>query len=93
MREATARCSAREAPPDDVHVPPLATVPTCTHMHLWQGFYKAISTGYNIGWGYPVDPDTGSEVFSIIYILVGASFVAAALGYFAHAAVEDHKNW
>ncbi len=52
-----------------------------------KGFYMAVNVGYSIGWGYPVEISDKNIVFSILYVLIGASAVAAALGFFADS---DH---
>ncbi len=49
--------------------------------------------GYSIGWGdYPED-GLPLQWFSTFYVMAGASFVGAALGFFADAAVHDSNNW
>jgi hypothetical protein len=48
---------------------------------------------YAIGWGYPVEKNDQEIWFSIFYVLMGASAVAAALGYFAQAMILKDKNW
>lgn len=58
-----------------------------------KGFYMAVNIGYSIGWGYPLDTSTGSMWFSLIYVVIGASFVGLALGFFADKVVEDRDNW
>lgn len=57
-----------------------------------KSFYMAVNVGYSIGWG-DVKEDTTSKVFSAFYVLCGASFVAAALSFFAGSIVRDRKNW
>lgn len=58
-----------------------------------KGFYMAVNVGYSIGWGFPVEKDDDAKWFSVCYLLIGASFVAAALGYFAQAMVDSSKSW
>lgn len=61
-----------------------------------EGFYMAIDIGYSIGWGYPTEgapPHTSNLWFSTIYVVLGASLVALALGFFADKVVEDSDNW
>jgi hypothetical protein len=53
----------------------------------------AVNVGYSIGWGYPVENSDGSRVFSTIFVLVGASAVAASLGYFAQTMIASSKDW
>lgn len=45
------------------------------------------------GWGYPAENTDDVIWFSIFYVLMGASAVAAALGYFAQAMILKDKNW
>lgn len=58
-----------------------------------KGFYMAINIGYSIGFGYPREPFENYLFFSSFYIILGASFVAIALGHFADKIGEDHDNW
>lgn len=53
----------------------------------------AVNVGYSIGWGYPGEDSDGSRVFSTIYVLIGASAVAASLSYFAQSMIASSKNW
>ena len=53
----------------------------------------AINVGYSIGFGYPAEPYTNYHWFSSLYVIIGASFVAVALGFFADKIGEDHDNW
>jgi len=53
----------------------------------------AVNVGYSIGWGYPSEFSDESRVFSTFYVLVGASAVAASLGYFAQAMIDSSKRW
>lgn len=46
-----------------------------------------------LGWGYPVERNDQEIWFSIFHVLMGASAVAAALGYFAQAMILKDKNW
>lgn len=58
------------------------------------GFYMAVNIGYSIGFGDISEAgETGSQWFSTIYVLIGASFVGAALGIFAEHIVADKDNW
>ena len=47
-----------------------------------QSFYMCISTGYSIGWGYPIDPNWRSKLFSIFYIWVGGLTLSICLALF-----------
>ena len=59
-----------------------------------EGFYMAVNIGYSIGFGDISESDNlGSQWFSTLYVLVGASFVGAALGIFAERIVADKNNW
>lgn len=58
-----------------------------------KGFYMAVNIGYSIGWGDFVETTTGARVFSTIYVIIGASFVAVALGFFADKVTVDNDNW
>jgi hypothetical protein len=53
----------------------------------------AVNVGYSIGWGYPAEDTINTRVFSIFYVLIGASGVAACLGYFAQSMIDSSKNW
>ena len=59
-----------------------------------KGFYHAVNIGYSIGWGYPSEEYFENYIwFSSAYVIVGASLVAVALGFFADKIVEDADNW
>jgi len=58
-----------------------------------KGFYMAVNIGYSIGWGYPPEMTDDSRWFSTIFVIIGASFVGLALGFFADKVVEDRDNW
>jgi Ca2+-binding EF-hand superfamily protein len=59
-----------------------------------KGFYMAVNIGYSIGWGDISESGEPSSLwFSTVYVLCGASFIAAALGFFAQSIVEDSNNW
>lgn len=60
---------------------------------LAKGFYMAVNIGYSIGFGYPTEPYIPYHWFSSFYVIMGASFVAAALGFFADKVGEDFGNW
>lgn len=57
------------------------------------GFYMAVDVGYSIGWGYPSEISDNNMVFSIFYILGGASLVAASLSAFAQGCISSSKSW
>lgn len=59
-----------------------------------KGFYMAVNVGYSIGWGdISETTNPNSQWFSILFVLCGSSFVAAALGFFAQSIVDDKDNW
>ncbi len=58
-----------------------------------KGFYMAVNVGYAIGWVYPVENTQSSEIFSIIFILTGASAIAAALSFFAQSVINSSRKW
>jgi len=58
-----------------------------------KGFYMAVNIGYSIGFGYPAESYDPYLWFSTVYVLIGSSFVAVALGLFADKVGEDHDNW
>lgn len=60
----------------------------------WQlGFFMAVNVGYCIGWHFPGNANAWVKIFSIMYMLIGASAVATALAYFAQMMIESSKNW
>lgn len=64
-----------------------------SNLGIAQGFYMAVNIGYSIGWGYPAEPYTKYLWFSSFYVILGASLVAVALGFFADKVVEDSDDW
>ncbi len=58
-----------------------------------RGLYMAVNVGYSIGWGYPLETTDLARTFSTVYVLIGASAVAASLGYFASSMIASSKNW
>lgn len=60
---------------------------------LLKGFFMAVNVGYSIGYGYPTEENVDYLWFSIVYVLIGSSFVAFALGFFADKIIEDADNW
>jgi hypothetical protein len=53
-----------------------------------KGFYMAVNVGYSVGWGNLYEVYEESKLFSVIYVLIGSSAVAAAVGYFAQNMVN-----
>jgi len=64
-----------------------------SNLGIFKGFYMAVNVGYSIGFGYPAENYLNYLYFSSCYVLVGSSFVAVALGFFADKISEDHDNW
>mmetsp|Transcript_12749 Transcript_12749/g.20758 ORF Transcript_12749/g.20758 Transcript_12749/m.20758 type:complete len:502 (+) Transcript_12749:85-1590(+) len=63
-------------------------------LNIATGFYMAVNIGYSIGFGdISESGSTESQIFSTVYVLIGASFVGAALGIFAEHIVADKDNW
>ena len=67
---------------------------TILDLSIGEGFYMAVNIGYSIGWGDISETgELGSQLFSTLYVLIGASFVGASLGIFAERIVADKDNW
>lgn len=58
-----------------------------------KGFYMALNIGYSIGFGYPSEESNNYLYFSSLYVMIGASFVGAALGFFADRISKDGDSW
>lgn len=58
-----------------------------------KGFYMSVNSGYSIGWGYPYEDLDSEYAFSIYHVIVGASLVGLALGYFGDQAMADQNGW
>lgn len=58
-----------------------------------KGFFMSINVGYGVGWGYPVEKDHLCIIFSIFYLLVGASAVTTLLVYFVELMVVSKTSW
>lgn len=58
-----------------------------------KGFYMALNIGYSIGFGYPSEESNNYLYFSSLYVMIGASFVGAALGFFADRISKDSDSW
>ena len=58
-----------------------------------KGFYMAVNTGYSIGWGDIKENQLSWQWFSLFHVTAGASFVGAALGFFADSIVANCNNW
>lgn len=65
-----------------------------SNLGIHKGFFQALNIGYSIGYGFPVEQNTNNYLlFSTWYVLVGASFVGAALGFFAEKISKDSETW
>lgn len=53
----------------------------------------SVNVGYSIGYGYPVETNDKQIWYSIFHVILGSSAVAACLGIFAQAMLEENKNW
>jgi hypothetical protein len=58
-----------------------------------KGFYQSVNVGYSVGWGDIAENASETQLFSTIYVCIGASFVGAGLGFFAESVVADVDNW
>jgi hypothetical protein len=52
-----------------------------------------LNIGYSIGFGYPAEENNDYLYFSTLYVLIGASLVGAALGFFAEQVSQDKNVW
>lgn len=57
-----------------------------------KGFYFSVNIGYSIGWGVFHDRSTRCKVFSILYILMGATFLTRWIAYLIERAVTDTSS-
>lgn len=73
----------------------VGTVFYCLRLNLTvsKGFYQSVNVGYSVGWGDISEIASEVQLFSTIYVCVGASFVGAGLGFFAEGVVADVDNW
>ena len=53
----------------------------------------AVNIGYSIGWGDIAEPTDDIKIFSTVYVIIGASFVGVALGFFADSIVANCNDW
>lgn len=58
-----------------------------------KGFYMAVNVGYSIGWGYPVEIDDKTRLFSIAYVLIGAAAASLSLVMFAKNVIQSCNDW
>lgn len=59
-----------------------------------QGLFMAVNVGYAIGTGDIIEEENSDWLwFSSIYVIIGCSFIAYALSFFAEKIAEDHDNW
>ena len=64
-----------------------------SNLGFFKGFFMSVNIGYSIGYGYPIETSIHYLWFSTVYVLVGSSLVAVALGFFADKIVEDADDW
>lgn len=71
-----------------------ASVYASTAHYGWmKGFYMAVSVGYSIGWGYPVEPNDMVIGYSIFHLLLGTIAIAAALSIYGGIILDNDKEW
>lgn len=58
-----------------------------------KGMYMAVNVGYSIGWGDITETLEQSQIFSTVYVIVGASFIGAGLGFFAEHMISESDDW
>ena len=60
---------------------------------LWgEAFYYAVQAGASVGFGGLSDENEGSRIFTMFFVLVGSSGIAACLSLFAQEALESHES-
>jgi hypothetical protein len=59
----------------------------------FKGFYYAVNVGYSIGWGVFQAKYQVSELFGVIYLLVGASAMTTWLAHFVREIVQYNRSW
>ena len=62
-------------------------------IHIFKGFYMAVNVGYSIGWSNISEGKTVVKLFSLVYLLIGVSFVGAGLTAFSDYIVTEEKKW
>ena len=63
------------------------------NLSVSKGFYQSVNVGYSVGWGDISENASETQIFSTVYVCMGASFVGAGLGFFAEGVVADVDNW
>ena len=58
-----------------------------------KGFYMAISIGYSIGYGYPVEIDAETMVFSIFYLFFGRVIFIFAIYSLTEDFFQQSNSW
>lgn len=53
----------------------------------------AVNVGYSIGWGYPIEIDDKTRLFSIANVLMGAAAAACSLVMFARNVIQSSNDW
>jgi len=61
--------------------------------NYYKGFYYSVNVGYSIGWGVLGEFNQGSYVFSIAYLLVGATLISGSLVYLIESIVSTNEMW
>lgn len=62
-------------------------------LNFSRALYMAVNVGYSIGWGDILEDLQTSQAFSTFYVIVGASFIGAGLGFFAEGVVAESGDW
>jgi hypothetical protein len=62
-------------------------------IHIFKGFYMAVNVGYSIGWSNISEGHNDVKIFSLVYLLIGVSFVGAGLNAFSYYIVTEEKKW
>ena len=62
-------------------------------LYFCKGFYMAVNVGYSIGYGYPFETTDPEYWFSTIHVIIGASMVGLALGFFGDQVMANQTSW
>ena len=55
------------------------------NLSVSKGFYQSVNVGYSVGWGDISENASETQIFSTVYVCIGASFVGAGLGFLLKA--------